>query len=151
MTQMTIDADLEVAVENAARGYFSEVMRCRRNVVALGAATAITLREAEDKFGIILALTDNTVVTLPAASEDTLGMQVTVVNVGADGAAKVSISPAAADGIYGTVQAVASGGVDDKDWINTKATALKGDYTQLVCDGSTGWFITGGVGVWASE
>jgi hypothetical protein len=80
-----------------------------------------------------------------------------VVNVATAAAAKLSISPHASDKIYGGIHGAAGGdlvtfgAVADKDIINTKATALKGDYAVLVSDGSTGWYVVGGKGVWASE
>jgi hypothetical protein len=100
---------------------------------------------------VISAAADNDVVTLPDAAAGNKGLRVTVVNVAADDAAKVSISPHSSDKIVGTVAAVTSGGVADKDWINTKVGANKGDYTTLVSDGTDTWYIVGGVGVWASE
>ena len=38
-----------------------------------------------------------------------------------------------------------------KDWINTKATANKGDWCSLKAVALTDWYLTGGDGVWASE
>ena len=38
-----------------------------------------------------------------------------------------------------------------KDWINTKATANKGDWCRLKAVATTTWYVTGGVGIWASE
>lgn len=104
-----------------------------------------------DGASIIQTATDTEIVNLPNAAAGNKGLVVTVQNVGAAGAAKVSISPDASDKIVGTVGAVASGGVANKDWINTKATATPGDYTTLVSDGVDTWWIIGGVGVWASE
>ena len=90
----------------------------------------------------------------------------TFINGGADGGVALTVSPNADDAIFGSLPASAggnadattadglvskSGGVDDKDWVNTKATANKGDWCKLISDGSTGWFIVGGVGIWASE
>ena len=57
----------------------------------------------------------------------------------------------ATDAIHGTVGSVSSGGVDNKDWINTKATANKGDWCSLKAVALTDWYLTGGDGVWASE
>lgn len=113
-----------------------------------GSAYTVT---AADGGIVVIAAADNDVVTLPDAAAGNKGVKVTVVNGGADDAAKVSISPHSSDGIFGTVAAVSASGTVDKDWINTKSGANKGDYTTLVSDGSTGWFIVGGVGVWASQ
>ena len=76
-------------------------------------------------------------------------------NTGADGNNIVTLSPNAADGIHGTIanaaaDSVASGTVD-KDFVNTKATANKGDYVILRAVALTEWYIIGGVGIWASE
>lgn len=107
--------------------------------------------------------TDAKVITLPATIA---GMKFRVVNSGADGNNIVTISPNSSDAIFGNLASSAganadattanglvaqASGTDDKDWINTKATANKGDWVELTGDGDTGWFITGGVGVWASE
>jgi hypothetical protein len=45
---------------------------------------------------------------------------------------------------------VASGAVN-KDIVNTKATANKGDRITLLAVAATTWYITDGVGIWASE
>jgi hypothetical protein len=99
--------------------------------------------------------TDAKVYTLPAITADDLGMEFTFRNTGADGNNTVTISPAAADGIHGSIanaaaDSVASGALD-KDLVNTKATANKGDYVVLRAVALTEWYITGGVGIWASE
>jgi hypothetical protein len=125
-----------------------------QKVIAGGAAYTVT---AADGGAIILTATDNAVISLPAVSSSNKGLCITVQNSGADGAAKVSISPAAADAIFGGVHGAATGdlvsfsGTDNKDAINTKATTKKGDYLTLFSDGDTGWFVVGGKGVWASE
>jgi hypothetical protein len=63
------------------------------------------------------------------------------------GSAAVTVSPAAADKIAG-MQVTAA---DDKDFVNTKATAQIGDEITLVGDGVNGWFVTNIKGVWAKE
>lgn len=160
MPEATINADLKNAVEAmASGGYIPHEAKYTRQVVAMGAATALTLRAVEDSAVMVHALTDNSVVTLPLTTT-CKGMQVTVRNVGADGAAKVSISPNAADKIKGSVAGktgagaaavVQASGTANKDWINTKSTANQGDFTTLVSDGVDTWWITEGVGEWASE
>lgn len=99
--------------------------------------------------------TDAKTFTLPAITADNLGMKFKFRNTGADGAVLLNISPAATDAIHGTVgQATAdsvAGGVVNKDLGNTKATANKGDWVELVAVALTEWYITGGVGIWASE
>ncbi len=101
--------------------------------------------------GVFTTALDAIVITLPATKA---GLKYTIINSGADGAAKVSISPAAADAIHGTTNAstnVVLSGVDNKDAINTKATATTGDNITLVGDGVAGWYVVGCHGVWASE
>lgn len=70
-----------------------------------------------------------------------------IANGGADGAVAVTISPNANDKIMGPNIA----GVDNKDRINTKATAKTGDFIVIVGDGVDGWDITREVGTWAAE
>ena len=113
--------------------------------------TANKTLTAEDSGKVFLCGTDNVVFTLPAT---VAGLKYTFINTGADGAAKISISPVAADAIHGTTNAstnVVLSGVDDKDAINTKATATTGDNISIVGDGSVGWYVVGCHGIWASE
>lgn len=109
-----------------------------------------TLRVEESGKTIYVA-TDALVITLPPV---VVGAEYTFINSGADGNNIITISPAAADAIFGTIANAAadvvSGAVDDKDWINTKATANNGDRCTLI-GGVGGWFIKEGVGIWASE
>jgi hypothetical protein len=106
----------------------------------------------EESGNIFLIGTDALAITLPATKK---GVSYTFINSGADGNNLITISPNEDDAIFGTVaNATAdsvSGGVDDKDIINTKATANKGDRITLIGDGDSGWYITEGVGIWASE
>lgn len=126
----------------------------RQKLIAGGAAYTVTDADGDC---VIQTATDNAVITLPNAASSNSGMRVTVQNTGADGAAKVSISPHSSDGIKGGVHGAATGdlvsfsGTDDKDAINTKATTKSGDYLVLVSDGSADWWVVGGKGVWASE
>ena len=110
-----------------------------------------TVVDAADGDALFQDATDNAVITLPNAASTNAGQEVVIQNSGADGAAKISISPDSSDKIVGGVGAVYSGGATNKDWINTKATAKKGDYTRLRSDGVDTWWIVGGIGVWASE
>ena len=124
--------------------------------------SSITLSEA-DSGKVYLIGTDALTITLPATVK---GVYYTFINIGADGNNIITISPNASDKIQGSVvtsttpqadAAVANGnvvlitGADDKDLINTKATANLGDRVTLLGDGSAGWYIDGGVGVWAEE
>lgn len=95
--------------------------------------------------GIVQSVSvDAKVVTLPATA---VGLAYTIVNGGADGAVLVTISPAAADKISGMGLTPA----DDKDLLNTKATAKRGDFVTLVADGVDGWVVTAKRGTWARQ
>ena len=88
--------------------------------------------------------TDGIVFTLPGIA---VGNTVTFVNTAPDGVADLSISPAAIDGIT-----YAGSSTDDKDLINTKATAKRGDYVTLASlDGVVAWQVVDVRGVWAKE
>jgi hypothetical protein len=121
--------------------------------------------DVDDSGKIFLVDTNDKTITLPAVA-DVGEMKVTIVNAGADAGVEVTISPDEDDAIFGSVPAPtggnddastedglisAAGGADNTDFINTKATANKGDRLTLVSDGSTGWYIVGGVGIWADE
>lgn len=88
--------------------------------------------------------TDAVVITLPGTIA---GATYEFVNAGADGAVGFSLSPNAADRIFGAGLTSA----DDKDLINTKATAKKGDMVRLVGDGLNGWGVQAMTGTWARE
>jgi len=124
-------------------------------VISQGSVEAITASATlsyEDSGTVFLVGTDALVITLPPTK---VGVTYTIVNSGADGNNIITISPDAADAIFGTVANAAadsvSGGVVDKNLVNTKATANKGDSVTLVGDGIDGWYIVSGVGIWASE
>lgn len=108
-----------------------------------------------DSGKVFAIATDALTLTLPAITANNVGMSITVVNTGADGNNIVTISPAATDSVSGTIANSAAdsvaGGVVDKDIINTKATANKGDRITLTAVALTEWYITDGVGIWASE
>lgn len=99
--------------------------------------------------------TDALVITLPLITKDNLGTKLTIRNTGADANNIITLAPNPLDSINGTIanaaaDSVASGAID-KDFVNTKATANKGDYVTLTAVALTEWYITGGVGIWASE
>lgn len=97
--------------------------------------------------------TDAKTYTLPS-TVGLNGCTMTIQNAGANGAAIVEIIPAAGDKIWGETR-IANGtrlaiaGADAEHFINTKATALRGDYTVLMADGVDGWAILGSAGIWA--
>lgn len=87
---------------------------------------------------------DGMVYTLPSIA---IGNTVTFVNLALDGGAKLSISPAAADGIT-----YDGSSTDNKDLINTKATAKYGDFITLASmNGTVAWQVVAARGIWAKE
>jgi hypothetical protein len=131
----------------------SEVYGAKAETPVLVTASA-TLAE-EDTGKTYNVATDALVITLPAISAANLGMKFRFRNTGADGNNVLTISPAATDAIHGTIANAAAdsvaGGVVNKDLSNTKATSNKGDWVEVVAVSLTEWYITGGVGIWASE
>jgi len=87
---------------------------------------------------------DGIVYTLPSIA---IGETYTFVNMAPDGTAALNISPAALDGIT-----YAGSSTDNKDLINTKTTAKKGDYVTLASlDGVIAWQVIASRGVWAKQ
>ena len=113
--------------------------------------TASTTLVAGDSGKVFTVATDALVITLPACEA---GLKFTFVNTGADGNNIITLSPQSTDGIWGTITLSGSvvdlGGVANKDLINTKGTAIKGDSVTLVSDG-TDWYVTASTGIWAAE
>lgn len=99
---------------------------------------------AADVGKILKVETDGAIITLPAT---VVGYTYTFVNSGEDGTVEFRISPQAADKIFGAGITSA----DNKDLINTKVTAKKGDYVTLLGDGVDGWLVTKQVGTFARE
>jgi len=87
--------------------------------------------------------TDAKAITLLAVE----GIACRIVNAGAYGAVAVNISPNANDMIEGPDLT----GVDDKDLINTKATANRGDYADIEYGDANGWLVRKLKGTWAME
>jgi len=130
----------------------NDVLRARKAQTTITASGAIGANQAGEELNVA---TDALVITLPKIESSLLGMEYTVRNTGADGNNIITLSPNAADAFHGTIanantDAVA-GGVVNKDFINTKATANKGDFVTIKAVALTEWYITGGVGIWASE
>ena len=100
--------------------------------------------DAEDVGKVINVTADAKTITLPAVAA---GLEFVIRNGGASGTVAVNVSPNAADKIMGADLA----GVDDKDRINTKVTAIIGDYIHLAYGGATGWTVLAERGVWAAE
>jgi len=125
----------------------------RTKQTTVSATTTFTAADAGA--GTYNVATDAIVMNLPIITADTIGMEFTFRNTGADGAVLLSIDPNAVDGINGSIANAASdsvaSGVVGKKLNNTKATANNGDYVTLKAVALTKWFIVGGVGIWASE
>lgn len=106
--------------------------------------------------GIVQNVTaDGLVITLPAT---VVGYSYTIRNggaapsgaaagTGADFSVGINVSPNAADKIAGNGFTA----TDDKDAINTKATARVGDEIRIIGDGVNGWFLEIVKGTWARE
>ncbi|MCS6297158.1 MAG: hypothetical protein H8K09_13060 [Nitrospira sp.] len=100
--------------------------------------------DATDNGTTIFVDTDAVVITLPAVG----GISgVKVVNIAAFGVSGVSVSPNASDMVEGPGITAA----DDKDIINTKATARRGDYIALNDGDANGWSIVEMRGTWARQ
>jgi hypothetical protein len=96
--------------------------------------------------GVVFNVTATAVITLPATA---LGVTYTFIMDAPDGTAQISLSPNSSDKIRGMTRP----GVDNKDLINTLATARRGDYVIIVGDGAAGngWNIVRQSGTWAAE
>lgn len=101
--------------------------------------------DAQDTGKVFFVDTDAVVITLPAIADGLGGVK--VVNIGAYGTVAVTLSPAAADMILGPDIT----GADDKDLINTKATAKRGDYVKLDLGDADGYVVTEMSGTWARQ
>lgn len=115
------------------------------------ASDTLRVDESGKEFNIA---TDALVITLPLITTSNIGMAFLFRNTGADGAAIITLAPNALDAFHGTIANstadVTAGGVIDKDWVNTKATANKGDWCKVTAGALTEWYVEG-VGIWASE
>lgn len=100
--------------------------------------------DVEDTGKVFFVDTDAKVITLPAT---TTGLRCAIVNAGAYGTVIVQISPQAADKIMGPD----IGGTDNKDLINTKATAQRHDYVILQDGHADGYQVERIKGTWATE
>jgi len=99
--------------------------------------------DALDTGKVFFVDTDGTAITMPAVAM----MGCRFVNGGAYGTVIITISPNANDGIQPTDLTT----VDDKDLINTKATANRGDMIDIAYGDATGWAVDKMVGTWAKE
>ena len=145
---MAVKSIDEHKVSHLGDGYWA----AKRPFVLLTDDYTIKVDQSGYIFGIA---TDAKTITLPLTTTVGAGFIITVLNMGADGGNIITISPNSADGIEGEVANAAAdshpSGVDDKDIVNTKSTAIKGDRITLMSDGSGDWWVLEGVGIWASE
>ena len=100
--------------------------------------------DAQDT-GKYMFVTVDSVITLPATA--TALADITLVCMGAFGTVQISADPNASDKIMGPDLA----GTDNKDLINTKATAQRGDLVTLTAGHADGYVVNRIKGVWASE
>ena len=100
--------------------------------------------DAQDSGKVFFMGTDAKTITLPAV-EGMAGIK--IVNIAAFGTVAVTVSPNANDMIEGPDVT----GADNKDMVNTKATANRGDYIELEYSDANGWVITDIKGTWARE
>lgn len=117
--------------------------------------TANKTLTVEDSGKTFLVATDALVITLPSTVS---GVEYTFVNSGAAGNNIITVSPAAADGIAGTITLAATvvvlDGTVNKDLINTKASSVAGDACSIIATGTAGvtaWTIKNSAGIWARE
>lgn len=101
--------------------------------------------DAQDCGKLFVVDTDAVVITLPAIADGLAGC--VIANGGSYGSVAINISPAAADMILAPDLA----GVDNKDLINTKATAKRGDRVEIDLGDSDGYVVTSMVGTWTKE
>ncbi len=130
----------------------NSVLRARSKQETLTTTQDININDAGVEFNIA---TDAKVLTLPAITAENIGAEFTFRHTRADGNNIITLSPNAADGISGSIALAASvfsaSGVANKDLVNTKATAISGDFVTLKAVSLTKWFITAGIGIWASQ
>lgn len=100
--------------------------------------------DAEDTGKTFFVDTDGVVITVPATAT---ALNCRVVNIGAAAAVGLQLSPQAADKIAGPDLA----GTDNKDLINTKATAKRGDFVRIQNGHADGPIVTEMRGTWATE
>lgn len=108
------------------------------------AVSAPLTLDIEDNGKLFVVTADAGVITLPAVA---VPVNCVIANGGAFGTVLVSISPDANDKIRGPNLA----GTNNKDLLNTKATARRGDFVRLVVGDADGPFAAEMRGTWATE
>jgi hypothetical protein len=94
--------------------------------------------------GKTIFVTATSVITLPATA---VALDIILVCMGAYGTVQISADPNASDKIVGPDLT----GVDNKDYINTLATAQRGDFLAMKGGHTDGYIIYGKRGTWAAE
>ena len=89
-----------------------------------------------------------TVFTLPAIAGAAVGQTFWLINGAADGTL-MTVSPDSDDKFLWDVAGAA--GTNDKDIVNTAATAKKGDFVKLQYGSAHGWIIAEMGGTWVDE
>lgn len=114
---------------------------------------AYTVREAiasnktldiEDNGKLFVITADAVIITMPAVATP---VNCVISNGGAYGAQAINVSPNASDKIQGPDLP----GTDNKDLINTKATARRGDFVRLITGDANGPIVSELRGTWATE
>lgn len=100
--------------------------------------------DIEDNGKCFFVDTDAKVISLPAVATP---VNCRIVNIGAFGTVLVAISPTANDKIQGPDLP----GADNKDLLNTKATACRGDFVTIATGDANGALVTQMRGTWATE
>lgn len=108
-------------------------------------AVDIAYVDATHAGGVIEITADAKTVTLPTG---VVGMEVIVVNRVVDGGALVTVDFDGNEAVISALLTIAA----TKTALNTKATAVQGDYLHLFCSAATAtWRIFGKRGIWASS
>jgi len=100
--------------------------------------------DIQDVGKVMNVTVDAKTITLPAVAA---GLRFVIRCGAADGTVGVAVSPNANDKIMGADLA----GVDNKDRLLLKATAVLGDYIVLTYGGATGWLVEAESGTWSAE
>jgi hypothetical protein len=114
------------------------------NALRLTKSAAYTIAATDS--GKIIFVDTTAVITLPATA---VGLIFTLVCAGADGVVEITIAPNASDMIVGADLT----GANDKDLVNTLATARRGDFVTLIGDGAAavGWSVVAKRGTWTRQ
>ncbi|MGH1520538.1 hypothetical protein [Chryseobacterium sp. JK1] len=121
------------------------------NTIAVQEITDNLTLTVHDSGKNVLVGIDGKSITLPPTMK---GLKFTFINIGDAGNNIVKVSPAATDGISGTVGAVTLDGTINKSAQNTKGTSKTGDNITIIGTGVKGpkaWIVVTGTGVWAKE